>query len=155
LPFEKTFKNGSHIYRLFICLLIAPGSAAQDKSCAGFYSAITSGRADSLGKFAARYAGGFQGALLMRISASMETPKERLEVFSKGRAMLDSAITAEPNNPELRFLRLLIQANAPAYLGYSSDIMADSAFISQNMQHMSIPAADAAGKYFTNKASAR
>lgn len=71
----------------------------------------------------------YLGALIMKKSQFMSTPKEKAEVFKEGRTLLEASITKEPGNGEFRFLRLAIQENVPKVLKYSSDIAADKAVI--------------------------
>lgn len=73
----------------------------------------------------------YKGALLMKEAQFLKQPKERLEQFKQGKDMLESAIDAESNNAEYRFLRLLIQENTPAILKYNSNIKADATFIKE------------------------
>jgi 1-aminocyclopropane-1-carboxylate deaminase/D-cysteine desulfhydrase-like pyridoxal-dependent ACC family enzyme len=66
-------------------------------------------------------------------SASLKvTPKDKLEVFKKGKDLLEKAITANKKNTEYRFLRLMIQENAPKILKYSSNINEDATWIKEH-----------------------
>jgi hypothetical protein len=47
---------------------------------------------------------------------------------------LEAAIKKDSLNAELRFLRLMIQENAPGMLGYKSDIEKDSAYIRKSFK---------------------
>lgn len=56
-------------------------------------------------------------------------PYNKLSYFNKGKAMLDQAVTAAPQCLEARFLRLCVQTEAPAFLGYKDGITADRAML--------------------------
>jgi hypothetical protein len=71
----------------------------------------------------------YLGALTMKSANFKETPKEKMEVFKKGKDLLEKAITANKKNTEYRFLRLMIQENAPKILKYSSNKTEDAAWI--------------------------
>lgn len=72
---------------------------------------------------------GYEGALLMRKAGLLKKPKERLGFFKQGRIRMESAILADPDNPEFRFLRLAIEEHAPRIVKYHSDIEKDKALV--------------------------
>ena len=74
----------------------------------------------------------YLGALTMKSATLKETPKEKLEVFKKGKDLLEKAITANKKNTEYRFLRLMIQENAPKFLKYSSNKDEDASWIKEH-----------------------
>lgn len=59
-------------------------------------------------------------------------PLDKLSTFKKGKKNIEAAIKKEPNNAELRFIRLSVQKNAPKFLGYQSNIKEDVEFIKNN-----------------------
>ncbi|MEO7175794.1 MAG: hypothetical protein ABIV51_08000 [Saprospiraceae bacterium] len=63
-------------------------------------------------------------ANLMQANHSIN-PYTKIACFNKGKAMLEKAISADPKNIEMRFMRYGTQTNAPLFLGYSSNINAD------------------------------
>lgn len=67
-------------------------------------------------------------------------PISKLNTFNKGKNKIEKAVKKEPDNFEIRFIRLSIQQNAPSFLGYGSNIIEDKAFIKTNI-HL-IDAAD-------------
>jgi len=71
----------------------------------------------------------FAGALMMKRAGLLHGASQKLKVFKAGRLKLDAAITRESDNAELRFLRLMIQENAPGILGYNDDLEKDKDFI--------------------------
>lgn len=73
------------------------------------------------------------GALLMKESQFEKTPKLKLEKFNQGKTALEAEIKKQSSNTEYRFLRLLIQENAPKVLKYNSNISSDASFIVSNI----------------------
>ncbi len=71
----------------------------------------------------------YSGALLMRKAGIVGSPKEKLDLFKQGRRKLETEIEKEKDNAEYRFLRLMIQENAPSILGYKNDIKEDKGFL--------------------------
>ena len=71
----------------------------------------------------------FLGAMIMRKAGIGGNPASKLKLFKQGRLLLEEAIAKDPKNAEYRFLRLIIQENAPGVLGYKNDVQKDSEFI--------------------------
>src|SRR5690606_36012592 len=57
------------------------------------------------------------------------SPIAKLNTFREGKQHIEQAIKSEPDLVELRFIRLSVQQNAPAFLGYKSNIREDTQFI--------------------------
>ncbi len=55
--------------------------------------------------------------------------KEKKELFVEGVKLIESAIKTEPNNLEIRLIRLSIQENTPKILNYKKNITEDKRFI--------------------------
>ncbi|WP_341907549.1 hypothetical protein [Fluviicola taffensis] len=64
----------------------------------------------------------FKGALQMKAAQFQKTAKDKLNLFNAGKKILESEIKSNDGNAEYRFLRLLIQENAPKQLKYSGNI---------------------------------
>lgn len=60
-------------------------------------------------------------------------PIRKLSTFKEGKRAIEQAVKAEPNNVEIRFLRLSIQKNAPFFLSYNANIKQDEKFIEKNL----------------------
>ena len=75
---------------------------------------------------------GYEGAINCKIASCEKTPKNKLDYFKKGALQLEEAIKKDENNIELRFLRLLIQENAPPIVKYNKDIKKDCLFIKEH-----------------------
>jgi hypothetical protein len=80
----------------------------------------------------------FEGALLMKKAGLVSTPKEKLTLFKEGRNKLETAISTRSDNVELRFLRLMIQENAPEILNYKGNILTDSTLITNSYKTLPI-----------------
>lgn len=79
----------------------------------------------------------FVGTLLMKKSKLISNPANKLSCFKEGMSMLEKAIEKDKTNPEYRFLRLLIQENAPRFLGYYENLDEDSKII--NIGYATLP----------------
>lgn len=71
------------------------------------------------------YLGGFQAIWANHVFS----PVTKLKVFNQGKEHIENAIKQDPENIELRFIRLSVQKNAPSFLGYSSMIDQDIDFL--------------------------
>ena len=69
------------------------------------------------------------GALNMLKASFPASASRKLNLFKAGHKQLEAAIRKDSQNAELRFLRLMIQENAPRILGYKNDLEKDSAYI--------------------------
>jgi hypothetical protein len=63
-------------------------------------------------------------------------PIKKWKCFSKGKNELEELINADYNNIELRFLRLTIQDNVPAFLGYNQNIKEDKDFLYNQLNNI-------------------
>ena len=78
----------------------------------------------------------YEGALLAKKAGLIGKPKDKLNTFKAGKKKLENAIKADSTNTEWRFLRLIIQENAPKALNYKTNLKADSEFIKGNFQSL-------------------
>ncbi|CAN5864594.1 hypothetical protein BH11BAC4_BH11BAC4_19180 [soil metagenome] len=79
----------------------------------------------------------YEGALLMKKSGLIKSgAKEKLNLFKAGRTKLEDAITKDNNNIEYRFLRLIIQENAPKIVKYRNDMEQDSQLVRTNFKNL-------------------
>ncbi|ANH82691.1 hypothetical protein A8C56_18440 [Niabella ginsenosidivorans] len=129
---------------ILMIILIANISMAQSKSA--FYEAMAGNSAKAIDAQLSRldsYASGneklaLEGALEMRKAGLLSIPAKKLSTFKQGHKKLEAAIASAPRNGEFRFLRLMIQENAPRSMGYSKNIGEDSKLIRE--QFASLPA---------------
>lgn len=74
----------------------------------------------------------YKGVLLMKKAGLVNGPGKKLSIFKDGKDLLESSIHADPDNVEYRFLRLMIQENAPAILGYKDNLQEDANLVANN-----------------------
>ena len=67
----------------------------------------------------------YKGASIALKSKHTTGIKQKKELFIKGVTILESVIKANPNNVEVRLIRLSIQENTPKLLKYKENIEAD------------------------------
>lgn len=68
----------------------------------------------------------YLGAIKMKRAGQLKSLTEKSKMFKAGKELLETAISLDHTNAEYRFLRLIIQENAPSILGYSDCIAADA-----------------------------
>lgn len=68
---------------------------------------------------------GFKAISELVLCKHVLSPISKLSHFKKGKRLLEAAIAASPENPELCFFRFTTQSNVPSLLNYSSDLQAD------------------------------
>jgi hypothetical protein len=78
----------------------------------------------------------FSGALLMKKAGLMKSPGEKLSTFKDGRSRLEQSIKNDSSNIEYRFLRLIIQENAPSIMRYYINMEEDKNFILQKFSQV-------------------
>lgn len=62
-------------------------------------------------------------------------PLSKYSYFNKGKKMLEDAVKKEPNNLEIRLMRLISQEKTPSFLGYNKNIDSDKNFIVKNYKN--------------------
>lgn len=82
---------------------------------------------------------GYKGMSNMIMAKFEFNPFSKWNYFSIGRDLLEKAINTDKNNIELRCLRLSVQANAPFFLNYSSNIKEDKKFILSAYKYVTDP----------------
>ncbi|MFD1166561.1 hypothetical protein ACFQ2C_13180 [Sphingobacterium daejeonense] len=80
---------------------------------------------------------GYLGGLQTIWANHVFNPINKLKTFKEGKNNIEKAIKLDPENVELRFIRLSIQKNAPSFLGYNSNINSDKEFIKSNQKKIS------------------
>ncbi|MFN4082403.1 MAG: hypothetical protein ACK4K9_02120 [Bacteroidia bacterium] len=68
---------------------------------------------------------GYLGSTQMIMAQHYFLPWDKLSIFTQGKENLEKAISLEPNNAELIYLRYTIQTNTPAFLHYNNNITND------------------------------
>lgn len=74
---------------------------------------------------------GYLGASKMLMAKFVFSPLSKFNYFTEGKIILEKAVTQDPNQVELRYLRYIIQLNCPEFLNYRGNIKQDKAFLLQ------------------------
>lgn len=74
----------------------------------------------------------YMGAAQMKKAGLTGQPSEKLNLFKIGRQQLEQAIKKDSLNPELRFIRLMIQENSPKIVNYHNNLNQDAAYLRRN-----------------------
>lgn len=74
------------------------------------------------------------GTLTMKKAGLVPGPGKKLKTFRAGNKELEAAISQNKDNAEYRFMRLMIQENAPGILGYKGEIETDSDYIRKSFK---------------------
>lgn len=106
-----------------------------------FFKTMESGDQESIISLEKKIAGlavsddqqAYLGAIGMKTAEFQKSAGDKLKKFKEGKVLLEKAIQSHPNNVEYRFLRLMIQENAPKILGYNSNIKEDVSLIKANI----------------------
>lgn len=78
------------------------------------------------------YLGAFQTIWAKHVT----NPFSKIRTFNRGKKNIDEAVSAEPNNIEIRIVRLSVQINSPSFLGYRNNIDEDKKFIQANNKNI-------------------
>ena len=76
---------------------------------------------------------GYKGAVEMGMARHDANVFKKMSFLGDGKDNLERSIKNDPNNLELRFLRLTIQTHMPAFLGYGGEKESDKAFVLANL----------------------
>jgi hypothetical protein len=79
----------------------------------------------------------YKGAVLTAMAKYAKAKKDKKEFFKKGAELLEFAVYSQPNDIEIRTIRLSIQENAPKFLKYNKSIPEDKEFILKNYKKIS------------------
>lgn len=129
----------SSIILSLICLCTAPDPMSLDQVRAGYTQAVSDKEMckemiKELSKLKSQSAThlAYLGGLQTIWANHVFSPISKLRTFKEGKGNIEQALKLEPDNPELRFIRLSVQKNAPSFLGYSANIKEDVKFIMEN-----------------------
>ena len=78
----------------------------------------------------------YKGALLMKKASFMKVPRRKIVLFKEGHQLLEEEIVNNPENVEYRFLRLVIQENAPKILKYNMNLEEDKKLVLENFSKL-------------------
>lgn len=79
----------------------------------------------------------YKGAVKTLMADFAKKVKEKKVYFKEGVELIETALKTEPNNIEIRYLRLTIQEHAPKFLKYHDNISEDKRIILNNYPSIS------------------
>ena len=71
----------------------------------------------------------YKGASITMLSKFKKKVSEKISTFKEGSKLIELAVASEPNNIEIRLVRLSIQENVPGIVKYKMNIKEDAGFI--------------------------
>lgn len=80
---------------------------------------------------------GYKGAVQLGMARHIPNVFKKMGYFNDGKGNLEKSIENDPENIELRFLRLTIQTHLPPFLGYSDNKGNDKTFVLANLESAS------------------
>lgn len=79
----------------------------------------------------------YKGASITMVAKFKKKVSDKISNFKEGAKFIESAISSEPNNIEIRMVRLSIQENVPGIVNYKKNIKEDAAFILKHYKEQS------------------
>lgn len=130
---------------LFLLLFsVAQANSQNSIDRAAFYKVLASGNAAEIEvqltiikQSTVSEKDAYEGTLLMKKAQVVSKPKDKLSFFKAGRFKLETSISADKDNTEYRFLRLIIQEHAPKIVKYRKNLAEDSQLIRSNFKNLS------------------
>jgi aspartyl-tRNA synthetase len=83
----------------------------------------------------------YKGASITISSKYIKKISEKIKIFKEGVKLLEYAVANEPNNIEIRLIRLSVQENVPKIIGYNKNKKEDVAFILAHYKEQTKPLA--------------
>lgn len=80
---------------------------------------------------------GYVAAVQMMMAKYKFNPYTKLATFRAGQSQLEKLIQQNSNHVELRFIRYMIQQNAPSFLGYNGQLKSDKNYLEQQLPSLS------------------
>lgn len=74
----------------------------------------------------------YKAASILLDSKFEKKLKDKIDRFKEGAKLLESTIKSEPENIEIRLIRLSIQENVPGITGYKKNITEDKKYITEH-----------------------
>ena len=71
----------------------------------------------------------YKGASITMVAKFKKKVSEKISTFKEGSKLIEIAVVSEPNNIEIRLIRLSIQENVPGIVNYKKNIKDDAGFI--------------------------
>ncbi|MDR7369731.1 hypothetical protein [Flavobacterium aquidurense] len=74
----------------------------------------------------------YKAASILLDSKFLKKLQDKIDRFKEGAKLLESTIKSEPNNIEIRMIRLSIQENVPGITGYKKNIKEDKKYLTDH-----------------------
>lgn len=137
-----------HLFTLIVCTILSfqkiNAESFQKFDKTAYYQVLKSGtfeeiidKLNTINNFDFPEKNAYEGTLLMKKAGLLQKPKDKLEVFKKGRIELETEIGKNNSNVEYRFLRLIITEHAPKVTKYRANINDDADYIVKNFKNLS------------------
>lgn len=124
-------------------IIVHSANGKQNFDRPGFYAALASQSLDSVNagleavsKSSISNKEAFEGSLLMKKAGLVPNVGSKYKLFKTGHLKLDDVIARDNKNAEIRFLRLMVQENAPWILNYRKQIDEDSKIIQSSFKSL-------------------
>ncbi|NND88838.1 MAG: hypothetical protein HKM28_06295 [Flavobacteriaceae bacterium] len=78
----------------------------------------------------------YKGAIMTMMAKYTRNKSEKKDFFKEGVSLLEAAVESDPNNIEIRTIRLSIQENAPKFLRYHKNISEDKQYILEHYKEV-------------------
>lgn len=79
----------------------------------------------------------YKGAANMIYAQHVQKLEERKKYLQEGVQWIEKAVAKDPENPEIRFVRLSIQEHIPKVVKYKASVAADRAFLQEHLTRIS------------------
>lgn len=109
-----------------------PKAADSESSAIAFASKFTTIAAEDKVLLA------YKGASVTMVAKFKKKVSEKITTFKEGAKLIEAAVAAEPNEIEIRLIRLSIQENTPGIVKYKKNIPDDKAFILKHYKEQSL-----------------
>lgn len=81
----------------------------------------------------------YKGASITMVSKFAKNLNQKIKQFKEGVKWMESAVNRNPNNIEIRLIRLSVQENVPRITNYRSNIAEDAKFLVEHYKEQSGP----------------
>jgi len=132
------------LFFVLVCAFVQGENLLQKFDKSAVYTALRSGKLSeinsqltALNTFNGKEKEAYEGTLLMRKAGLVAIPGEKLKLFKNGRIKLETVLSKDSSIAEYRFLRLIIQENAPKIVKYKAQLQSDKAFIIKTYKNQS------------------
>ncbi|HLW31296.1 MAG TPA: hypothetical protein VKX40_03470 [Aequorivita sp.] len=79
----------------------------------------------------------YKGAIYTLKAKFAKQRNEKKELFKEGVGFIEASLKSDPNNIEIRYIRLSVQQNSPKFLGYHKNVEEDKEFVLNNYEKIS------------------